>query len=448
MYLHQFYLYFRYYQTTKPDNTGDLTMKTINIKWRTSTFGILCVWSLLLCVSNALHTSMTKVTAPAHAKPGHIITFLPYQDGQSYNVRHASEEAIANLFTVMKNGQLITKSSLSHLHSQSIYIIIEHIYQSSSWSQMLHVELLPESEGLHFEGQPYEGHINENQPRATLVKGLDHFYTSIQKFPLTTNVTIVSGDVEMFQIKPIVAWAGNDVLLMSKLSLDREENSCYHLTVKAEDIGKQEIFALVTIYVDDVNDNIPVFDSSFYSSIITRTDEPRSIITQVTAHDKDGDDIMTYMLDGDASSKMFSLNQQTGEIFTNGPLQVDKTYTFSIYAVDQDGHMSVPATVEVTSEIPEVIMEQSEIIQHSRHRREAAKRVFVIDRSTTGDLFTVAQEFPVEEERFAFVEPGPTYLDMDPITGMVKLVNPSWDGSVNTIDFSVNVTRTDSDCKY
>lgn len=85
----------------------------------------------------------------------------------------------------------------------------------------------------------------------------------------------------------------NDGTLMTLKALDREERDTYHLTIIAEYFQGYVTGAgiyQVVIYVDDVNDNAPVFNLHSYSGTITENAEINTDIKldqQILVHDAD-----------------------------------------------------------------------------------------------------------------------------------------------------------------
>lgn len=59
-------------------------------------------------------------------------------------------------------------------------------------------------------------------------------------------------------------------VLTSQKLLDREDTALYHLTVVAKDHGNlaKSAEANITVYVDDVNDNVPQFEKQTYNKTL------------------------------------------------------------------------------------------------------------------------------------------------------------------------------------
>lgn len=109
----------------------------------------------------------------------------------------------------------------------------------------------------------------------------------------------------------------NDGTLMTAKPLDREERDVYHLTIIAEYVQGYVTGAgiyQVVIYVDDVNDNPPVFNMHSYSGSITENSPVDTEVTfdqQMLVHDADiGENaVFDLTLQGEGSN-FFSIERR------------------------------------------------------------------------------------------------------------------------------------------
>ena len=71
--------------------------------------------------------------------------------------------------------------------------------------------------------------------------------------------------------------------------LDRETTKLLHLNISASDHGypRKSTYQLLSIHVEDVNDNPPVFDHSVYTANVTENGDIGELVTQIHATDKD-----------------------------------------------------------------------------------------------------------------------------------------------------------------
>ena len=103
--------------------------------------------------------------------------------------------------------------------------------------------------------------------------------------------------------------------------LDRESQSSYELTIIARDHGYPSLTSTctLTVYVEDMNDNQPVFEQEEYEITIDENIEFDSSILSVRAVDRDSgrNGKIVYSLENEGQFQ-FRIDNKTGVIFTNG----------------------------------------------------------------------------------------------------------------------------------
>ncbi|CAJ0930369.1 unnamed protein product, partial [Mesorhabditis belari] len=130
-----------------------------------------------------------------------------------------------------------------------------------------------------------------------------------------------------------------------KEPLDYEKESVYQLRLQVSD-GRHNTSTDVHIYVDDVNDNPPVFEFPTYTTTILEQDKnvPK-VLFRVNATDADKDEKsrrIIYRLEGQGAGEFFRIGRETGEIELIKELDRDPplgvaTWKFIVQAVDDDG---------------------------------------------------------------------------------------------------------------
>ncbi|KAL1260964.1 hypothetical protein QQF64_008791 [Cirrhinus molitorella] len=159
--------------------------------------------------------------------------------------------------------------------------------------------------------------------------------------------------------------SGNDQSLFSLYSngtfqilenLDRELKSQYMLKVIAVDSGIPSLTGTGTlvIVVDDVNDNIPVFDSELFSTHILEDSLVGTVFLRITASDLDDgtNGQLRYSLED--LDLPFSINATSGDLFTVSALDRETVAFYRFLVAVTDGHPTKPlssvAVVSVTVE--------------------------------------------------------------------------------------------------
>nr|XP_033804886.1 protocadherin Fat 3 isoform X2 [Geotrypetes seraphini] len=133
-------------------------------------------------------------------------------------------------------------------------------------------------------------------------------------------------------------------LLKVLMPMDREKTDMYFLNITIYDLGtpQKSSWRLLTINVDDANDNKPVFLQESYSVSILESSSVGTEIIQVEARDKDlglnGEIIYSLLTD----TKQFTINSTSGVVNVADQLdrELKSNYTLKIEARDraENGH--------------------------------------------------------------------------------------------------------------
>ncbi|KAM8732220.1 protocadherin alpha-5-like isoform 13-T13 [Acanthopagrus schlegelii] len=115
-------------------------------------------------------------------------------------------------------------------------------------------------------------------------------------------------------------------------AIDREKQPIIKLTLTAVDGGKppKSGTLLITVNVQDVNDNIPTFDKPLYKATVPENTPPGAIVISVHARDLDeglnGEILYSFInQDDDNDVHKFAIHALTGEITVRGELDHEKS---------------------------------------------------------------------------------------------------------------------------
>uniref|UniRef100_A0A8C7ZH12 FAT atypical cadherin 2 n=1 Tax=Oryzias sinensis TaxID=183150 RepID=A0A8C7ZH12_9TELE len=205
-------------------------------------------------------------------------------------------------------------------------------------------------------------------------------FSAAEDFPIGSEIGSVRADSDMPLIYSLVN--GNTVesnkdkvfsldkesgtLLLQK-PIDHERTKWYQIDVIAQgNHNGTDVASLVSvsIQVQDVNDNQPVFDASPYRAFLTENMPTGTTVIQVTANDPDTDTngLVTYSLEPLADgaqldiSQVFSIDGDSGWITTLREVDCERSrmFRFNVVATDHGGEVklssSVPVEVMVTDE--------------------------------------------------------------------------------------------------
>ncbi|XP_053574584.1 LOW QUALITY PROTEIN: protocadherin gamma-C5-like [Bombina bombina] len=158
-------------------------------------------------------------------------------------------------------------------------------------------------------------------------------------------------------------------LVLEKI-LDREEKNEYKLILTATDGGENPLTGSceVTVIVQDINDNAPVFNQSTYKISLLENLPLNTVIIKLNATDLDegsnGEVQYSFVQQRlNAATEIFHLNPLTGEIFVKGNIDFEKSrfYELTVRATDKgvpklEGHCLIQIEVQdVNDNTPEII---------------------------------------------------------------------------------------------
>ncbi|VDK82941.1 unnamed protein product [Litomosoides sigmodontis] len=135
-------------------------------------------------------------------------------------------------------------------------------------------------------------------------------------------------------------------VLFVREPLDYEMENVYHMKLVVTD-GKHNATTDLYVYIDDVNDNAPQFESDLYKITISEEDGdvPKTLfIVKATDADKQDDSSkIVYRLEGQGVGEFFRIGQYTGVIEVTRPLDRDppagvSVWKFIVQAIDEDGY--------------------------------------------------------------------------------------------------------------
>ncbi|XP_067322476.1 LOW QUALITY PROTEIN: protocadherin-16 [Anolis sagrei] len=140
-------------------------------------------------------------------------------------------------------------------------------------------------------------------------------------------------------------------IITTASALDYEVDPHPQLTVLATDRGTPPLSstALVRVALQDVNDNEPLFESSFYNVSLKEDTLPGTCFLQITATDADSGSLgsLSYSLGtglGTAAPSAFVLGEDSGQLCTAWDLDRDEgttAYDFTVTAIDGGGLSSM-----------------------------------------------------------------------------------------------------------
>ena len=404
-------------------------------------FRIQAVTLLLLLNVLVQHCSalvIRKAIVPHTAKPGFILlSFTSW--GQKLKLDSNTPLVLQKHFEILTNGDLVTKSDISHLLGQNVALDILNEIDSETWKDRVHVEVKHSDSILVFPHPKYTGNIKENEPAFTPVDGLEDLYVENGGKKVPAAYDIIKGPTDLFEFHR------NDdgsVTLIAKRPLDRELQEEYILYVQASvaDPNIAPAKTVIRVTVEDENDNIPKFETKQYFTTIKESTPSHATILKLRAVDPDSGKISYRLVPCD----MFQVDSLSGNVKVKESKKLKPgKYKMKAYAKDSGNFQSEPVDVIVKVLGDSVLKFKPEL--HSRKKRAIRPlREIEVSETSIGNLFPILQNTD-NNFHFKFKKPAPELLEIDPSNGSVK-VKPGKKLDYETqkvIRFTVVITRLD-----
>ncbi|RDD47003.1 Protocadherin-like protein [Trichoplax sp. H2] len=317
---------------------------------------------LVICYLMILTHSSYGITVrvPEDANVGYSIYTMPLpSNGELYSIyQEPSAVEALKLFELSAAGQLRVKKNLNrqqqfNQRQFNLVVLLRRISQTSGGTATPLTIVITDSNDHKpvFSQNQYEGYITENQPISTMVKGLINAYATDNDTSID-NYKIIQGDDQNHFAARVNRIHGIAFLtLTTRAVLNREEQSTYQLTIRAQDTGKppRSATAIVHLVVLDINDMRPTFTSQNYTFNVDENIPVMSSIGSVTAYDNDDDYNGQIYYYPELPLNDFMLDYRTGAITLLTPLnyQRRRRYQFRINAVDrgQPSFKAIPTQV-------------------------------------------------------------------------------------------------------
>ncbi|XP_074068852.1 protocadherin gamma-A2-like isoform X1 [Macrotis lagotis] len=135
--------------------------------------------------------------------------------------------------------------------------------------------------------------------------------------------------------------------LVTDRTLDREQESEYNITVRAEDFGSPALSTdtQILLHVADINDNPPTFSQEAYSAYIQENNPRGASIYSLTAHDPDNEQNalvtysildITFPLESPPLSSIISINSETGALYALCSFDYEQFRKFQLRVTARD----------------------------------------------------------------------------------------------------------------
>ncbi|XP_026333507.1 cadherin-89D isoform X6 [Hyposmocoma kahamanoa] len=276
----------------------------------------------------------------------------------SYDLLHSYEDGVP--FAVEEKSGVITVIDELSKYNRPLYDFEavaqqDNLNMTITTNATIHIVDVNDERGVLLKGanSPLIFHVKENIAGATIGS---IFPVNISSLPVNSTGNIHFIIANQQDVADDIA-IGEDGTIYTQKALDREKRSVYRLTVIAE-FNKGMISGAgiyqVTIYVDDDNDNPPVFEFPTYEGHITENAAKGTEVvmnTKIKAKDADEgpNSFFKYTLFGEGH-ELFEVDEDTGVvIFVGNKLDREEKSMYILKIVARDrGSMSSEAKLTIT----------------------------------------------------------------------------------------------------
>ena len=251
-----------------------------------------------------------------------------------YSITKQSPEAAFNIHPF--TAQITTDAELDRENVGKYVLVVEaldqagDVLQQKSNTVSVEIEVMDENDCRPVFTSPNKSFIMEDEPVNFTAS---YFIAEDKDLGNASRVTfsLVEGNEHgTFYLDP--TWGS----LILKKTIDREKVDSYQLKIKASDHGSPPLSSTTTftLSVVDVNDNDPYFSNYFYKVSVPENENSAHVL-KVKATDLDSG-ALTYSLPPGFADELFIINESTGLISTNSPLDREKQQMYELAVYVQD----------------------------------------------------------------------------------------------------------------
>ncbi|XP_042663784.1 protocadherin-23 [Tyto alba] len=274
-----------------------------------------------------------------------------------------------------------------------------------------------QEEEISFNHSMYEASVPENSAAGTSVLTVE---ASECKFTgENIKYSIFSDKESLFSIHPITG----AITVKEPKFLDYEVKNKIHLSVLAEN-SLNSVLCGVTILIQDVNDNIPKFEQSYYRTSVWEGQSPKADIIQVFATDLDSglNGETEYSILSGNENGTFLIDSARGILATNTVLDHENTSSYRLVVQASDkGNPRLSATSIVRIQVLDV-NDNAPVVQPLGEVEvpENALPGFIVTQVSASD----ADSRPALQFGFIYDNSPGMKFAIDQHTGVVTVVEP------------------------
>ena len=237
-----------------------------------------------------------------------------------------------NNFIVQSNGTILLAQEQPNQAVYSFFVICSdrgNIPLNSSALVTVTVNFIALSAPV-FDEDHYNVSILENTTVTTVIAGI---HATPSDVSITVIYNLVGGnDRTSFFVNSVTG----EVSVRNPL--DARQQQYYTLTVSAGNSGSDQLFsfATISIFVEDINDNSPYFESQFYTSTVNERATLLTPVVQVSCNDSDVNSDISYTVTGLSGPPAFNITR-SGLVTVAGEIDYESIIGYSFQVTCSDG---------------------------------------------------------------------------------------------------------------
>ncbi|KAM3671958.1 protocadherin-23 [Ammospiza maritima maritima] len=273
-----------------------------------------------------------------------------------------------------------------------------------------------QEEVISFSHSLYEASVPENSAAGTSLLTVEAYE---HKFTGEDIKYVIFNDQEIFSIHPVTG----TITVKDPKYLDYEDKCKIHLTVVAEN-SFRSVFCGVTVLIQDVNDNTPKFEQSYYKASVWEGQSPKTDIIQVFATDLDSglNGETEYSIVSGNENATFLIDSARGILATNTGLDYENasSYRLVVQAADK-GNPRLSSTTIVRIQVLDV-NDNAPVVQPLGEVEvpENALPGFIVTQVSASD----ADSRPALQFGFIYDKSPEMKFAIDQHTGVIIVVEP------------------------
>ncbi|XP_030347222.1 protocadherin-23 [Strigops habroptila] len=319
----------------------------------------------------------------------------------------------------VKTGDIILQEPLASkdFSTQLVVMASDQGISPRTATAMVIIFTEEQEEEISFSHSLYEASMPENSAAGTSLLTVEAYE---RKFTgENIRYSIFSDKESIFSIHPITG----AITVKEPKFLDYEVKNKIHLSILAENSLNSALCG-VTVLIEDVNDNVPKFEQSYYRASVSEGQSPKTDIIQIFATDLDSglNGETEYSILSGNENATFLIDSARGILATNTVLDHENTssYRLVVQAADK-GNPRLSATsivqiqvLDVNDNAP-VVQPLSEVVVP-----EDALPGFIVTRVSANDV----DSRPALQFGFIYDNSPGMKFAMDQHTGVVTVVEP------------------------